>query len=37
MSCFTPSCQPNLTLPMLPVRMAGLVTLLESSEDLILH
>lgn len=37
MSCFTPSCLPNLTLPMLPVRMVVLVTLLESSQDLILQ
>lgn len=37
MSCFTPSCLLNLTLPALPVRVMGLVTLLESSEDLILQ
>lgn len=37
MSCFTPSCLPNPTLPTLPVRVMGLVTLLESSEDLILQ
>lgn len=34
MSCFTPSCQANLALS---IRMVGMVTLLESSEDLILH
>lgn len=37
MSHFSSSCLPHLTLPMLPVRLVGLVTLLGSSEDSILQ